>query len=208
MRDRSLRRADDHVPVAARRRPRTRSCSRGGWRRHVRTPGGLSRLHSYGSLLDGDAPGADVRTRHGRNPARLRRARGLAARHVRGRARPRRCAASRNPQSSQARGGGAPGERITARVSSQAWRCLEAAGRSDGDSGRGQPASRRAAADRPCLLRRHRRSAGLHPGRTKLCSRRVSRAWSDDIRCPISIGLVRHFGWADRWSWPTPEPRR
>ena len=41
-------------------RPRTRSCSRGGWRRHVRTPGGLSRLHSYGSLLDRDAPGADL----------------------------------------------------------------------------------------------------------------------------------------------------
>ena len=38
--------------------------------------------------------------------------------------------------------------------------------------------------------------------------RRVSRAWSDDIRCAISVGLVRHFGWADRWSWPTPEPRR
>ena len=27
---------------------------------HVRTAGGLSRLHSYGALLDGDAPGADV----------------------------------------------------------------------------------------------------------------------------------------------------
>ena len=40
--------------------PRTRSCSCGGWRRHVRTPRGLSRLHSYGALLDGDAPGADI----------------------------------------------------------------------------------------------------------------------------------------------------
>ena len=45
---------------AARRRPRTRGCSCGGWRRHVRTACGLSRLHSYGSLLDRDAPGADV----------------------------------------------------------------------------------------------------------------------------------------------------
>ena len=60
-------------------RPRTRRCSRSGWRPHVRSPGGLSRLHSYGALLDGDAPRADLRTRHGRNPARLRRARGLAA---------------------------------------------------------------------------------------------------------------------------------
>ena len=38
--------------------------------------------------------------------------------------------------------------------------------------GRGQPASRRTAADGPCLLRRDRRSAGLHPDRTKLRSRR------------------------------------
>ena len=59
-RDRSLRRADDHVLVATRRRPRTQSRSRGGWRRHVRTPGRLSRLRSYGALLDRDAPGADV----------------------------------------------------------------------------------------------------------------------------------------------------
>ena len=66
----------------------------------------------------------------------------LVARHVRSRTRPRRCAASRNAQSSQACRGGASGERITARVSSPAWRCLEAADRSDGDSGRGQPASR------------------------------------------------------------------
>ena len=55
----------------------------------------------------------------------------------------------------------------------------------------GQPASRRAAADRPGLLRRHRRSAGLHPGRTTLCSR----------RCPehgrtISAGRVQ-LGWSD-----------
>ena len=41
-------------------RPRPRSCPRGGWRRHVRAPGGLSRLHSHGSLLDRDAPGADL----------------------------------------------------------------------------------------------------------------------------------------------------
>ena len=44
--------------------------------------------------------------------------------------------------------------------------------RSAGDSGGGQPASRRAAADRPGLLRRHRRSAGLPTGRTKLSSPR------------------------------------
>ena len=35
-----------------------------------------------------------------------------------------------------------------------------------------------------------------------------SRAGSDAIRCPISSGLVRHFECADRWSWPTPKPRR
>ena len=35
-----------------------------------------------------------------------------------------------------------------------------------------------------------------------------SRARSDDIRCPTSIGSVRHFGWADRWSSPTSKPRR
>ena len=74
--------------------------------------------------------------------------------------------------------------------------------------GRGQPASRRAAADRPCLLRRNRRSAGLHPGRTKLCSRRCPEHGRTIFAGAISIGLVRHFGWADRWSWPTPEPRR
>src|SRR6185503_5590396 len=48
------------VPGATRRCPRTQRGSRRGWRRHVRAPGGLSRLHSYGALLDRDAPGADV----------------------------------------------------------------------------------------------------------------------------------------------------
>jgi hypothetical protein len=51
---------NDHVLVATRRSPRTRRRSRRCWRCHVRSPGGLSRLHSYGSLLDRDAPGADV----------------------------------------------------------------------------------------------------------------------------------------------------
>ena len=97
VRGRSLRRADDHVPVAARYRPRTHRGSRRGGRDHVRAPRGLSRLHSDGSLLDRESPRADLRTRHGRDAAGHDRARGLAARHVRSRTRPGRCAASRNP---------------------------------------------------------------------------------------------------------------
>ena len=62
--------------------------------------------------------------------ARLRRARGLAARRVPGRDGPGWSAASRSPQSARTCRGGAARERITPRVSPQAWRCPEAAGRS------------------------------------------------------------------------------
>ena len=38
--------------------------------------------------------------------------------------------------------------------------------------------------------------------------RPVSRARSDDICCPTSIGSARHFGWAGRWWSPISERRR